>query len=121
MIVRSIDLAGDWLFGKGQNDFKSNNAAITQCIRTRLQSFLGDCFFNTAAGIDWFNLLGAKNQIALNLAISAVILNTENVTGILQLSLSLDSERAFSVSYRAQTVYSVAADTFQYDLTSGAA
>lgn len=121
MIVRSIDVVNDWLFGRGANDYKSKNDAIAQSIKTRLQSFLGDCFFNTAAGIDWFNLLGSKNQLALNLAISAVILNTENVTGIKQLSVSLTSDRVFSVTYRVQTTYSIASDTFQYDLTGAAA
>lgn len=121
MIVRSIDVDGDWMFGKGKNDYKSRNAAIAQCIRTRLQSFLGDCFFNTAAGIDWFNLLGSKNQLALNLSISAVILNTADVTGIRQLSLSLTSTRLLSISYRVQTTYSVTSDTFQYNLPNVAA
>jgi hypothetical protein len=117
MIVRAIDASGDWLFGKGQNDYKRNNQAIAQSIRTRLMSFLGDCFFATTDGIDWFNLLGAKNQVALQLAISAVILNTQNVTGILMIRVQLDEvTRLFSIQYRAQTTYSTTADTFTYDL-----
>jgi hypothetical protein len=117
MIVRSIDAENDWNFGKGKNDYKSANDAIAQNIKTRLQSFLGDCFFDIAAGIDWFNLLGSKNQLALSLEINAVILNTENVTGIKQLFVSL-TDRVFEVSYRVQTTYSVASDTFQYNFTN---
>lgn len=115
MICRAIDINGDWLFGKGKNDYKQRNDAIAQDIQTRLQSFLGDCFFDTASGIDWFNLLGSKNQIALNLAISAVLLNTPDVTGILQLSVFLDVNRLLTVQYRVQTVYSTAAGAFKYD------
>jgi hypothetical protein len=74
-------------------------------------------FFDLGAGIDWFNLLGAKDQVALNLSISAVILNTLNVTGILQLSASLSANRIFTVS---NTKYKrrirAAASVFQYDL-----
>lgn len=116
MRVRAIDTDGDWLYGKGQNDYKTANAAVSQCIQTRLLSFLGDCFFDTGAGIDWFNLIGGKDQISLNLAISAVILNSPNVTGIQELSVSLDAARVFTVQYVVQTTYSTTGGTFQYDL-----
>lgn len=116
MRVRALDGTGDWLFGKGQNDYKTGNAAVAQNIQTRLSSFLGDCFFDLGAGIDWFNLLGGKDQIAINLAVNAVILNTENVTGILQVGLNLSTSRIISISYKVQTTYSVLTSSFQYDL-----
>lgn len=116
MRVRAIDDDHDWQYGKGQNDYRSANIAVAQNINTRLSSFLGDCFFDTGAGIDWFNLLGGKDQLALNLAISATILNTLYVTGILQLSIVLDVRRNLTVTYRAQTTYSQTSGTFKYDL-----
>ena len=117
MIIRALDSNGDWTYGKGQNNYKSGNAAVAEDIQTRLASFLGDCFFDTGAGIDWFNLLGGKDQLALNLAVSAVILNTENVTGILQLSINLvRATRAITIQYDVQTTYSQTSGTFQYDL-----
>jgi hypothetical protein len=119
MLVRAIDSNHDWLFGQSTNCYVANNAAIAQNINTRLSSFLGNCFFDLTAGIDWFNLLGSKDQTALNLAISATILNTEGVTGIVQLSLNLSIKRVFSVSYVAQTVYSTTSSTFVFDTTVG--
>lgn len=117
MIIRALDTNGDWTYGKGQNNYYSGNSAVAENIQTRLGSFLGDCFFDTGAGIDWFHLLGAKDQIALNLAVAAVILNTPNVTGILQLALQLNSgTRAIVIQYRVQTTYSQITGTFQYDL-----
>lgn len=113
--VRELDVEHDWLFGKGQNDYLTGNKAVAQSIDTRLNSFLGDCFFDLGAGIDWFNQLGAKNQVALNLSISAVIINTPNVTGLLQLSINLDAARRLTVSYRVQTTYSTVSSVFQYD------
>lgn len=107
MIVRALDGNGDWTFGKGRNNYKQNNAAVAQSIQTRLLMFKNDCFFATDRGIDWFNLLGGKDLTSLNLAINAMILGTEGVTGILQTLLSLDSDRVMRVSYQAQTVYSV--------------
>ncbi len=116
MRVRALDVNHDWLFGKGQNDYMTANAAVIQNINTRLNSFLGDCFFNLGAGLDWLNLLGSKDQVSLNLAISAAILNTTNVTGILQLSVVLSVIRELTVRYKVQTSYSTAAGLFQYDL-----
>lgn len=117
--VRALDINHDWLFGKGQNDYLTGNKAIGQNINTRLNSFLGDCFFDLAAGVDWWNQLGAKDQTALNLSISAVILNTEGVTGILQLSASLDVVRNFTVRYQVQTIYSTLSSVFQFNSSQG--
>ena len=119
MRVRQIDATGDWMYGKGQNDYLTANPAVAQNINTRLNSFLGDCFFDSGAGLDWFNLLGAKDQTALNLSISAVILNTREVTGILQLFTTLDVTRRFTVQYRVQTSYSTASSTFVFDSSIG--
>ena len=113
MIVRALSATGDWTFGAGLNNYKSNRAAVAQDIQTRLSSFLGDCFFDLGAGIDWLNFLGgSKNQLALNLAISAVILNTEGVASMVQLSSNLDLvTRAFAVSYTVATVYGLITGT----------
>lgn len=117
-IVRALDpTEKDWTFGKGKNNYLIDLNAIVQNINTRLNCFLGDCFFDLSAGIDWFTFLASKNQAALALAISTTILNTEGVTGIRQLSINLeDTTRDFSVSYQVQTVYSTASSQFQFDL-----
>jgi len=117
MIVRALDTNGDWTFGKGRNNYLSGNPAVIQNIKTRLLCFLGDCFFDITAGIDWFNLLGgSKNQTAISLNVSSTILNTQFVVGIKQLTIGLNNNRSFSVSYQAQTVYSLTGDSFQYSL-----
>lgn len=113
MIIRALDADGDWTFGKGKNDYVSLNDAVGQNIQTRLSSFLGDCFFSSDSGIDWFNLLGSKNQIALNLAVSAVILNTDNVLGLIELSIELDETRRLTIQYSVQTSFGTVTDTIQ--------
>lgn len=108
MIVRSLTEDGDWTFGKGKNDYMVNQMAISQMVKTRLQSFIGDCFFAVDEGIDWFNLLGSKQQIQLELAVRAVILNTEGVTGIVSSEIALDSgTRRINMTYVVNTIYSV--------------
>jgi hypothetical protein len=106
MIVRSLDGIGDWRFGKGKNDYLANNKAIVQNIGTRLNSYLGDCFFALDAGLDWFNLLGSKNQLALELAVRSVILNTRDVTAIIDVSIVLaENTRQITMRYTVETVY----------------
>lgn len=106
MRVRSLDIDGDWTFGKGQNNYKTDSKAIQQNLSTRLRSFLGDCFFATTEGIDWWNLLGAKSTIPLNLAINATILKTTGVTGIVKSTLTSDNNRKLTLSYEVTTVFS---------------
>jgi hypothetical protein len=116
MRVRALDSDHDWTFGKGQNNYFRNNLAVVQNIDTRLQSFLGDCFFDTGAGIDWFTLLGAKDQLSLTLSISSTILNTADVTGLEELSVELsETTRRLTCQYKVQTIYSQASGVFQFD------
>jgi hypothetical protein len=116
MIVRALNSSHDWTFGKGQNNYLSGNAATVQLINTRLNSFLGDCFFDLGAGVNWFNFIGSKNIVGLNLSIAAVILNTSDYQGnqlvqyINQLYVTLTSQRALSIAYNVQTVYSTVSD-----------
>lgn len=119
MQVRALDTNHDWTYGTGRSNYLQANDAVTQNINTRLSSFLGNCFFDLGAGIDWFNLLGGKDQTALNLAISSVILNTNQVTGLRQISIALNAKRAFSVSYTVTTVYSVASGSFVFNTSIG--
>lgn len=116
MIVRAIDVAHDWTFGNGKSNYKRNLSAVVQNINTRLYSFLGDCFFETTAGIDWFSRLGSKDNLLLQLDIAATILKTRNVTGLVQLSVVTTVERRLSISYQVQTTLGQAANTYIYDI-----
>lgn len=107
MIVRALDSNHDWTFGKGKNNYRYNNNAVIQNIDTRLSSFLGDCFFDANSGIDWWTLMGSKSLVAIELAVTTIILNTEGVTGLVQLSVSLDSKRQVTIVYQVVSVYSV--------------
>lgn len=112
MIVRSIDSNNDWNFGRGKNDYFSNQAAVVQLLNTRLESWLGNCFFDQGAGVNWQLYLGGKDSVGLNLSIQAVILNaTDPVTGtqlvqaLTQLFITLNSQRQISIAYNVTTIY----------------
>lgn len=98
--------AGDWKFGKGANDYVSRNVAVGLNVKTRLQSWLNDCFFALTAGIDWTNRLGSKNQrTLLEQDIRRIILQTAEVTGINTFDTELVG-RAFTATYNISTIYS---------------
>lgn len=105
MIFRALDENHDWLWGKGKADFLKNNAAIGMNIKTRLLSWVGDCFFDQNAGIDWWNRLGSKNQrTLLELDLKRVILQSEGGTGIVSFDTNLTGRR-FTASYTVDTIY----------------
>lgn len=116
MIVRSVDGNNDWNFGKGRNDYKRNSSAVAQLIKTNLLMFLGECFFATNQGVDWFNLLGAKDQTALKLAINTTILNTTGVSGLVEINYRLSEDRAAIISYSVDTIYGRLSDVFEFDI-----
>jgi hypothetical protein len=111
MIVRALDENNDWTFGKGRNNYYRDQDAIAQNIKTRLQEFLGNCFFNLPAGIDWWNLLGSKNQLGLELAVRTTILNTAFVSAIVKLEVALNPvTRLITMTYTVETAYTKIAD-----------
>lgn len=106
MSVRALDSNHDWTFGAGRNNYVSNNLEVQQSLNTRLNSFLGDCFFDLAAGLNWQGFLSGKDQLGLNLAVSAIILNTPYVQSVNQLYLTLTNFRKITISYNVTTTYS---------------
>lgn len=106
MIIRALDGQNDWTFGASKSNYLTRNQAIALNIQTNISCFLGNCFFDMGRGIDWFNFLaGSKNQLALELAVSAVILNSYGVIGVNQLSVTLDSSRNIVIVYNALTIF----------------
>lgn len=104
MIVRSLDVNHDWTFGAGKNNYRTNLNALAQNLQTRLLCFLGDCFFDLTAGINWWFYLGSRNrQYELQMEVADVILSTENVTSIEKLDLNLNANREINLTYTIDT------------------
>lgn len=103
MIFRNLDSDGDWTMGKGLNNYVRLDEAIGLNIKTRIQSWLNDCFFAMDAGIDWANRLGSKDQRGLLEAdLRRIILQSEGVTGILAFDTILNG-RNFTANYTITT------------------
>lgn len=114
-IVRALDINGDWTFGGGESNYLEGNDAISQQIKCRLQEFVSNCFWNPQGGLDWRNLLGQRNnQQMLNLQVGSIISNTDGVTFLQQLNVTLNrTTRQLNISWRISTVYSIYSASFQ--------
>ncbi len=116
MIFRNLTDTGDWTFGAGVSNYVDQNQAIGLNIKTRLYSWVNDCFFDIRAGIDWTNRLGSKNQRGLlELDLRRVILQSFGVTAITSFDTVLNG-RTFTARYSVNTIYS---KDFQDQLTLG--
>lgn len=105
MLFRGLDANGDWTYGAGLSNFATQNDAIALNIRTRILSWVGDCFFDSKAGIDWVNRIGSKNQAKfLDLDLRRLIIQTDGVTGLVDFDTSLVG-RNFTANYTVDTIY----------------
>ena len=102
MKIRALDNNNDWTFGKSL--FKRDNNAVAQSIKTKLQSWRGDCYFDLTAGVDWSNILGLKIK---QLAIADIKRVISQVTGVLTIDVDFDTieNRVLTVSYTVATIY----------------
>ena len=91
MRFRNLDENGDWCFGKGRNSYVSENQALMLNIKTRLLEFLGDCFWDTEKGIDWWTLLGGKNLNKILVDVQRTILRSYQVKRIVSMDYTLNN------------------------------
>ena len=108
MIFRNLDANGDWQFGQGLQSYVSGVDAIGLNIKTRILSWVGDCFFDIKAGIDWTNRLSLKNQKKLlDAELRRIILQSYGVTAITSFDTVLIG-RTYKATYAVNTIYSKA-------------
>ncbi len=109
MIFRAIDGTNDWSFGSGIASYFTDEAAINANIRTRLQTWLNECFFALDLGVDWRNLLGGKNpqsQSGIILQCRTIIINSFGVIRINKVDQSIDvTTRKLTVTYLIDTIF----------------
>lgn len=80
MRVSRLDSGKDWTFGKGPANYAINSEAIRQNVETRLLSFANDWFLDVTLNIDWFNILGNRNnEQTIKNEVTRVVLETEGV------------------------------------------
>ena len=110
--VRKLDNNKDWTFGQGLANYQDKDNAIAQNVSTRLKSFMFDWFLDQQANIDWFNILGQKNnkQVILNV-VKTTVLNTDGVISVSDI-LILDGTDAQSRMLQIQVNFTTIYNTF---------
>lgn len=109
MIFRALGTDNDWTFGKGKENYLFNQDAVSINIKTRLLSFLNDCFFDMNAGVDWFFYFGTPNKSReIELRSRAVILQSYGVVSVTSVILSINRvTRAATLTYIINTIYTI--------------
>ena len=108
MKIRALDSNKDWSFGKGLSFYAIDQKAINQNIETRLLEWKNDCFFQLKAGVDWRNRLGGKSVVLLNAELRNVLIQTDGVLEIIELSSDIVN-RSLKISYNVKTVFASSA------------
>jgi hypothetical protein len=110
--VRKLDNNKDWTFGQGLANYQDKDNAIAQNVSTRLKSFMYDWFLDQQANIDWFNILGQKNnkQVILNV-VKTTVLNTDGVISVSDI-LILDGTDTQSRMLQIQVNFTTIYNTF---------
>ena len=107
MIFRQLSATNDWLWGQGVGGYATGNQAIGLNIQTRIQSWVGNCFFSANDFIDWLSLLDVGQEQNLVLAIKLCILQSFGVVSLSSFSYTLNARtRKFSFTANIQTIYS---------------
>ena len=107
MIVRAIDSENDWTFGKGRNNYKRDLMALQQIVKTRLQQWIGDCFFAKDDGVDYNNYLDIGTKTFLDRDVRKVILQTEGVLTLNSFESDLSIDRNYTANAKINTIYGV--------------
>lgn len=114
MSFRNLDGHGDWVFGLGRHSYVNENQEILLNAKTRVLSFLGDCFFAPQDGIDWWHLLDYNKQTELENAVMSTIAETEGVESVNEVDSVINSDRKITLTYSITTIYG---STYNQELT----
>ncbi len=108
MKIRKIDDTSDWTFGKGKEDYILEDSAIAQNIKTRLLSWINDCFFGLQEGLDWAEYFDKGQEDNMIQAIKTVLLASYGVLAVNDISSSRDSARKITITYNIDTIFTQA-------------
>lgn len=108
MRYRRLNPVGDMTFGSSQNNFlRDIPEAVAQAVVTRLKLWLGEWFLDVAEGTPYVQaVLGKYTAQTLGPAMRQRILETRDVTGIVEFDFQIDpNERSVSIQAMITTAY----------------
>ena len=98
----ALDATGDLQVLNGDLVMNFGTEGIASDLRSRLQTFLGECFLDTSLGVPWFErILGKKTPSGeLKAIFREVILGTPGIASVDTLDVKVAS-RVLTVAFRA--------------------
>ena len=106
MKVRRLNSDGDMTFGQGLANLASGSEAIRQNVVTRIKCFKNDWFLNIDEHIDWFNILGEKNNKSTILSeVKRVTAETYGVVKVTKIEVESESNRNAIINLNFTTIY----------------
>ena len=106
MQIRNNTEDNDFVFGHGKSDYITGHAGVALNIKTKINEWKRDCFFNLQAGIDWRTRLGSKNQRALlDTDIQNIITSIPEVLALTEFE-SFVNDREYTADFTYYDIYS---------------
>ena len=108
MISRSLNTCNDLFLLNGRISTIQDGEEVLQHVRTRLLTYQGEWFLDTAAGIPYLQriLLKPANLSATESLIKSEILQTPGVDGLSSFGLEFNkTTRTLNINFTAQTTY----------------
>lgn len=90
-MIRALDKQDDWTY----NRYYNQKNEVAQNLKTRLLSFKSDWFIDLEPHIDWWAILGRRNnESIIRSEITRVTLATDNVKRITKLEITTNQRKA---------------------------
>lgn len=106
MIFRQLTSSNDWTFGRGISGYARDEQAIELNIKTRLQSWKGDCFFGLNDFVDWLGRLDKGQENNLKQELKNVIIQSSGVVSVNSIFGVLNHDtRHYVVTYNISTIF----------------
>lgn len=108
MKSRALDANNDIFARDGAIALVQDGAEVVQHVRSRLQFYLGECAWDTAAGVPYFQRIFVKpaNLAEAEAILKAEIIKTPGVKTLLDFGLKFDTATRFlTVTWEAETTY----------------
>ena len=117
MRFRNLDEDNDWTWGKGLQNYAKTEQAINLDIKTKLQTYLTECFFDRSVGVPWFNACGTKDKTLILLETKKVIASSYGVTEVNEVTFTIDEDRKATINYEVKTIYTTQGKTNTGEVT----
>ncbi len=109
MISRALDSNNDLIVESGQLKLVTDGAEVVQHVRSRLLFYMEEWFLDINAGVPYLQEIFTKPANIANIEsiFKTTILNTPEVSKLLQFSMNYDgeSERLLTVFFSAETIF----------------